>query len=204
MAINKVDIKFNNQIMDRENIEKLAKAVNDNADVVDTILDGNLIETDLKVKTIAQTDYNWDSGNLTLNNDWLNGLTAINSFVKFVIVNNIMYIVVSTKLKNNTENSITTAINKSLISAITIPEEYADKIYRKDGTNLSQDYGGSDDSVIGVTYRLSTYTGAYKALIEGNVYSAGIRQLGLWATSSTATIPAGEERILDFRTFIVL
>ena len=51
--INKVDIKFNNQIMDKENIEKLANAVNDNANVVDEVVDSEDFE---ELDTTEDTD----------------------------------------------------------------------------------------------------------------------------------------------------
>lgn len=194
--MSKVDIKFNNQIMNKENIKKLAESVND-------VYDGNLSTTDLKVKTIEQSNHNWSSDNLTIESTWLNGLTASNAYVKFVVINNIMYLVVSATLKNTTGSSITTATSKALINAITIPEEYADKIYRKDGTKVSASYS-IDDVIIGGTLRASANSGANKALIEGNVYSSVANKLGIWIATGTITVPANSSYILDFRTFIVL
>ena len=171
------------------------------------MIDDNAIKAkgkDIEVTgAIEQLENNWESGNLTLEATWLNGLTATNSFVKFVVINKIMYLVVSATLKNATGSSITTATSKALITAINIPTEYADKIYRKDGTKVSAAYS-VDDVVIGTTLRASASTGGSKALIEGNVYSSVAGKLGIWIASGTVTVPANTSYILDFRTFIVL
>lgn len=169
---------------------------------IKNIQDGNLTNIDLKVKTIEQSDYNWESANISISDSWSNGLTVSESFVKLCVVNKVLYVVCSLLLTNETESSITTNSPISLIAPIAIPEKIASKIYRKDGSNCSQPWV-VNDCVIGATYRVSSYNGANKDLIEGNVFSSLENKIGLWANTGT-TVAAGASVVMDFRTFIVL
>ena len=65
----------------------------------DVSVDGDVsITGDVNVKTIEQTNYNYDSGVIELNPTWLNGITATSSFLKFVVINKVFYIIVSLTL----------------------------------------------------------------------------------------------------------
>ena len=158
--------------------------------------------SDVKAKTLEQSEYNYDSGNIELNPNWLNGVTATKSFLKFVVINKVFYVVISLILENETENDIAMPGNTALITQFELPEAISSKIYRKDGTTLNQTLTLSD-CVIGCTYRVSAIAGASKSDVDGTIYSSVTNRIGLWAATSL-TIPAGATRILDFRTQLIL
>lgn len=169
----------------------------------DLELDGNA-----KVSgKFEQGSYNWQSENLSLNNTWKNGLTAVNSFIKFVQINKTLYFIVSAVLKNETENAITTAASgSSIVGLVTLPESISSKIYRKDGTPCNVNAQSGEDVILSNPLGYSNKpSGSNYKIINGMLYCNVANQFGLWAPNGeTITIPAGESRFLDYRLVIVL
>lgn len=182
---------------------QIANAVNDYFELHP--VDASFIDfsnTDLVSKTLYQSNYNWESGEITLNNNWLNGLTATASFIKFAQVNRELEIIVSLTLTNDTESPISTESAINIISAVTIPSYISSKIYRKDGTTCNQAPAGANDTVIPIKYLAIKNDNTNPRDIYGNIYS-NVNSLGL-GMHGNIVVPAGESHYLDFRVSILL
>ena len=170
----------------------------------DASVGGDLEVTgDAVAKTLYQNNYNWESGDLTLNSAWLNGLTAQLSFVKFAQVNRELECIISLTLENETDESITTIPQSAVLSgAVSIPASIASKIYRKDGTNCHQNPLGNNDTIIPIEYLVIKNDNTNARKVAGNIYSSA-DYIG-FGIHGTITIPAGESHFFDFRVSILL
>lgn len=154
--------------------------------------------------SFEQNDYNWESSNLQIASDWLNGLTANNSFVKIAKVNKELHVIISAELENETEESITTGSNLSIIALSNIPSEIVSKIYRKDGTNCNQAYTDSD-VILSSPISFSDINGLNYEQKCGLLYSNNPGVLALWlAYGVNITIGAGQKKFIDYRVQILL
>jgi len=159
---------------------------------------------DLKPKSLEQLNYNWESGVLEINSEWLNGITASTPYCKVIVINKVLYVVLSAILSNSSESAISTANNKPIF-LIDIPEEIAKKIYRKDGTTCDKPYNAFDDIASKVLY--APLQGA-RTMSNMNVllYSPAPNKLGIYASDTRITVATGDlnRRFVDFRMFVVL
>lgn len=141
--------------------------------------------------------------NINLDNGWLNGLTARNVYGKVVKENNILFVVLSFQLANETESAIETPTNAP-IASFTVPESIGDKIYRKDGTKVSEAYTSGDD-ITALSLKLSNSAGGLESRIC-NLYSSMSNYLAIWASGNTSAVElnAGNTLNVDLRFFLVL
>ena len=175
------------------------------ADETQTITGDLTVEGDLSVDgSFEQKDCNWESSNLEIDPNWLNGLTAHNSFVKIAKVNKELHVIISAELENETAESITTGSNLSIIALSNIPSEIASKIYRKDGTNCSQAYTDSD-VILSSPISFSDINGLNYEQKCGLLYSNNPGVLALWlAYGINITIGASQKKFIDYRVQILL
>lgn len=138
---------------------------------------------------------------LTIANNWLNGLEVVNGYSKALIKNGVMYIVLSLQLKNNTENAITTS-NVTPVFTLTINDNVASKIYRKDGTNLLV----NSESASNILTKQGYYSTSSGGAISGfaSALNSDAKNIFYLYPRSSISIPSGEIRLFDFRTFITL
>ena len=154
---------------------------------------------------VEQGEYNFESESATLNSEYLNGLTVLQSYIKCVKVNRHLDVIVSCNVQNQTEASITTVNNKTLLTAyIELPSAISSKIVRKDGSTCNNAFQQNDavaNSILMVTNPAAGAAESINALLT----SASANKLQIWmATSQTFTVPAGEKRFLDWRLSILL
>ena len=160
---------------------------------------------DVKVKTLEQTDDNWNSGDITLNNDWLNGLTAHNAFVRMIKINKSLHVIISTTLENETESDITTGEYKPVILKTNVPENITSKIYRKDGTACNVNAQPAQDQIVIWPIEVSNVNGTDFTEIGALLYSSLANQLAVWLSAGESiTIAAGQSKFIDFRLEVVL
>ena len=200
---------------------EFTQAVNDNSDPIDDwYIDTNdakylflsnaqnIVETleneDVVAKTLLQTDYNWISDTPTLKAVYLNGLTAIASYMKAVQINRRLDIIISVMLENQTENTITTSGSQALIDEIALPEDIAKLIYRKDGSTCdgAKSYWDGILSTNCIFTRMLTGVGQQ---VPALVSSPVAKKLTIFMPSgSTYSLSAGEKCALDIRVTLLL
>ena len=144
-------------------------------------------------------------GNLNIENAWLNGLTPSNVYAKVIKEGNLLIFVLSAHLTNATESTITTGGSQSVASVSSIPSNISSKIYRKDGTKVSEPLSTSDN-ISGLLAYVSSSNGAEKS-INLNCYSSSANNIGFWVGSSASdeiSVDAGSSKDIDFRIYLVL
>lgn len=168
----------------------------------------NVIETleneDVVAKTLLQEEYNWISATPTLKQVCLNGLTPIASYMKAVQINRRLDIIISVMLENQTESTITTSGSQTLIDEITLPEDIAKLIYRKDGSTCdgAKTYWDGILSTNCIFTRMLTGVGQQ---VPALVSSPVAKKLTIFMPSgSTYSLSAGEKCALDIRVTLLL
>ena len=143
--------------------------------------------------------------NIVLSNTWLNGLTSQNLYGKVIRDGSILYIVISGRLHNSTGSSISTSVPAAITGSISIPSEIGSKIYRKDGTTISQ-YPQNGDDITGASIKISNSTSGGIESKICNIYSSTQNVMSVWASSNTGsiTVPAGGDMDYDMRIFLLL
>ena len=160
---------------------------------------------DVKVKTLQQTDYNWNSGDIALSTAWLNGLTAHNSFVRMIQINKSLHVIISATLENETGEEITTGSYTAIIDKINVPKEITSKIFRKDGTACNVNAQPGADQIIVWPFEVSNVNGTDFTEVGALFYGNAANQLAVWlAGGETITIGAGQSKFIDFRLEVVL
>ena len=168
---------------------------------------------ELAIRTIENTAINSNQvinspyeevSNIYFTEGWLNGLSVKNLYGKVIKENNILFLVLSCQLANETESEISTLTGVS-IAGFTIPASIGDKIYRKDGSKVSQAWTSGDD-ITGLSLKLSSpNSGGIESRIC-NLYSGSPNSLAIYANSNTGTLTVSANGTLniDLRVFLVL
>lgn len=168
-------------------------------------ISGNLTVTGTaSVNKIEIDNYNYETPSRHLNPLWLNGLIEKSAYIRAVAIGKVLYVVASCVVENDTASPITTLASTSLVDfQFDLPQEIAEKIYRKDGTTCDNAYDTEDGVMTGkITASLSN--GNEIQTTNCLLYSAVANTLGIWLSAQAITIPANTKSYLDFRTFIVL
>lgn len=156
-------------------------------------------------ETVKEITANEVIANVTISETWLNGLTLENLYGKIVRSNGILYIVISGRLKNETENSISTYSPSAITDVFKIPEEIGSKIYRKDGTNITQS-AVNGDNITGASIKISSASNGGIESKICNIYSSVANYISVYASDNTGsiTVNAGGSRDFDMRVFLIL
>lgn len=144
--------------------------------------------------------------NLSAEGSWLNGLKAENVYGKMIKENNVLYIVFSCRLVNETEQEISTEKNTGITGVNSVSTDISSKIFRKDGTNCSQAVV-SGDNITGLHGFVSQATLGVQKDILCSCYSSAVNFIGIWVGNDDAnkiSVPAGGSMDFDVRLFIIL
>lgn len=152
---------------------------------------------------LEQSDFNYLSNNQTISPQWLNGITAKNVYMRFGVINKVLYVVVSAQLENETENDITTNAGYPLFNSA-IPSSIASKIYRKDGTTCNVQATDTNGDICLIDLILSRRSGVELNRKTALIYSVNATQFAIWLANASFTVPAGATYDLDARTFLLL
>ena len=184
------------------------KATIEDADFGDVELAGDLsvggdasVTGDLSVTGKINSAWEYEKS-LTINPDWLNGLTLVSSFAKLQVKNGVVYIVISALLKNETENAITTPNNASIFNESGLPNDICAKIYRKDGTKVSENVGDVSNIISKRAYT-SNVSGGALTNFDTSLNSNAVNGMFLYPRSQF-TLNADASVCFDYRTFITL
>ena len=140
---------------------------------------------------------------MSVSDSWLNGLAASNKYAKIMVKNGVLYMVLSLRVTNNTESSITTGAT-AICGIEDLADEIASKIYRKDGTDLTKAPIDSDD-VSGCIMQVTSTTSGASQVKPCNIYSGSKKHIKIWSSSPTQfTVSAGDRYDVDIRTFLIL
>lgn len=141
---------------------------------------------------------------MPINSNWLNGLTASNVYSKIMCRHDILYLVVSLRLTNPTESSVSTSSTNITSLANLLSETISNKIYRKDGSKVSTSQTNSDD-VSGALIHITSPVTGESTVKYCNLYSSSPNDLRIWSSSgSLFSVGAGESADVDIRTFLIL
>ena len=156
----------------------------------------SLVNQDVKVKTIEQSEPNWQINNIFDNISIAEGLTYEKAYGRFEEINGVLYIVHVFKITNNTEASINFVLSKN----ITLPEDIAKKIYDVTGKNVNEQ---SSNNI------LSAYAmyGTGSELVSSRVFTlrnTTTTNLMSYISASATPIAAGASVYFTFREFLTL
>lgn len=160
-------------------------------------------DVDLKVKTVEQSQPNF-SANLSFSSNFFQ---VTNIYNKFIVINGVAYVICSTKLTNNTEESATAYFIAS--SGLNVSTAIAEKLIDADGDNATVSkelrciIASHDVQVFdGYTGLAPTPTGGTNVSLN-LTNETGTNNLAV-IISGQITIPAGETRLLMSRMPLTL
>ena len=151
---------------------------------------------DVKVKTIEQSEANWEINDIFDSISVDEGLVYTKIYARFEEINGILYIVHIFDVENTTESSINFAFNKNIV----LPEEIAKKIYDVSGKNVHE---LSPDNI---TTSYAMY-GSGSELISTRAFSLRNRNFENtmnYLSASATPIPANTTIHFTFREFLTL
>lgn len=116
-----------------------------------------------------------------------------NSYLKFEVYGNILYVVIEAQIKNTTENAITTGALSFLIESL--PDSLCEKIIRRDGTNLKVNY-----SSLAIITQVPARRGTTTDVMVLNSYSAN----SMGGYFNSFSLGANSDAWLSGRLFLIL
>ena len=139
--------------------------------------------------------------NLEIRSDYLNGITISETqYCKLLIKNGVAYIVLSFGLANETESAISTDDTKPLF-AIILSDEVSEKLYRKDGTKVSE-APNTNYNILSKNAYLSSNSGDFVSTQFFKIQSTLAKNVAGYL--KTFSMGAGATRLVDLRVFITL
>lgn len=138
--------------------------------------------------------------------DTAQGLSKVYAYAVLNQENNILEYIIACKYTNNTEADITINANTVIFGSLYItdlPEDLASKIYRLDGTNLSEE----DDAEASILIDSGAYfvSASNMGQLFVNMYSVSPRSMTHEIINTNQiTIPSGSSLIVGARVFLKL
>ena len=150
----------------------------------------------IKANVIEQVAPTWQM-DLSINEEYLTtlGFSLISKYYKLVQFGNILYLVCSLCVQNDTEGAVTVNWdNLASQNGVSIPQDIGDRIYDKNGKKLTENSTADIIRYLGANG--TSNSPAYMS--HSNVNTINVK------SSGTNSISAGSRGTYDCRTFIVL
>lgn len=162
---------------------------------------------DLKVKTIEQSEPNWELEVEAILTDGIrnSGLVISSQYTKALIYNNVLYIVCACDISNPTGSNIDITANQGVQFEMTIPESIGSKLYDWDNKDLTE-VPVADYSFIDIDYRggIISHGVGYGEARANLQHSAQNKMFFTNRVSVTTTVQANDRAYIVARTFLIL